>query len=237
MNSRSLFQQLIIEILKFNLALLFLGIDPALTNMKGIISSSYVTLIAYVIANIFYLFVTFFKNICKPLKIIIEIQNNVTAAKETLVFAHSINTESERTVKLRIYMKKTRSIFSWVAMRLVCGKLCYLDINTVPRDYFTLIPETNNMIIKNQYGFKINLTEIFNQLLNIPDGFIDREFTFVVAKSRDVEINNKCEVEIVPQYIINDKLAGFLHFLIYDVNIDKHHIKFFINYNGFRLPA
>lgn len=228
MNQKTLLQQLFIETVKFAVVSILFILNPALTSIVGAISSSFITLIAYVI----YLFVTFIKNICKPLKIIVELRNYVTGTNETSVFAHSTNSEPERTVKLRVYIKKTKSIFSWISILLIRNKLCFLDINTVPRNYFTLIPETNYLIIRGQYGFKINLTEIFNQLLRTSDSIIDREFTFVIAENRDADINNKCEVDIIPHYIINDKRAGFIHFIIYDVEIDKHHVRFFINYNG-----
>lgn len=224
------FYQLPIEICKFFIAFGFYLFDPASAAFTNITRTSIVTLIAMFL----YFTIVYFKRICKPIKISIILTNNVTREKSTHYYAHSQNNESERTIMVKITIEKTRSILSWLGKILIKNKYCSYHI-AVSGDYFSLIPEHNRIINKGQQGFDIDLTEIVRQLVNENSSKVIRAFTFIIAENRDADINNDCEVDINSKYTVNGKEIGFFHSLLYNVEEDKHLIKFYKNYMGLQM--
>lgn len=233
MNQKTILYQLLFETTKFIIASSIYIFSPASSNMLKIASTSWVVLLAYTI----FLFVTFFRNICRPLTVRVEMHNYVTEESVTKFFAHSEKSEFERTVHVGVYVERYRSIFYKIGALLALGKTFSVAFNTVPEDYFTLVPENNHLIQKNKCGFEINLTDIIQQSLRANEPTVERSFTFTIVENRDADINNWCKVDILPNYLISGKNISLLYQFIYDMKMgDKHRIEFFKNYTGLQLP-
>ncbi|SHF14832.1 hypothetical protein SAMN02745133_01925 [Desulforamulus putei DSM 12395] len=226
------FPQLPIEILKFLIAFSAYLLDPSTAAFANVARVSVVTLVAMSL----YFVVSYFKYFTRPLIISISLENKVTGEDRTNYFYYTLNSEAERTVRVEIKIKKSSSLFSWIALRMLKGKPCGIIVNTVPEDYFTLIPEVNHLIRRYSSGFIIDLSEMVKQLLGKGQGTLTRCFEFIIAENRDADINCNCDVSIMPEYAIDKKSISFLHRLIYDVNDrdSKHLIKFYRDYNGLK---
>ena len=230
---KGIINQLIFESFKFMIAFSAYLFSPSLSSINQIAGTAWIAIPAYIV----FIFIAFFRKICRPITIRVIMNNFVTKEKCTKFFAHSTKSEPERTVSVKVYIERHNSIFYRLGIWYIKNRACSVVFNTVPENYFTLMPESNHLIQKLKYGFEIDLSDMIKQSLERNGSIIERDISFTIVENRDADINNNCKVDIMPKYKVNGNNVGFIIEFLYDMKIeDKHSIEFYKNYVGLQLP-
>ena len=110
---------------------------------------------------------------------------------------------------------------------VIKNKQVEIDFEARPLKYFNLIPDGDIHVSLTQYGFKINLTSLFNEYLEseVQTEF-SRNFKFIIDASREETLDDP-NLDIMPVCKIGKSNINLLHSLFYDIKPDKHRIRYF----------
>lgn len=224
---KSTFYPFVLEVIKWIVSTGIIFYDSA----NKILSASSV-----IISMVIYFILAYLFKARKPLQILVSMQNKISGEKFTQFNAQSNPKEIDRTVSIIIEVTKTNSVFSGIYKKILNNSNCELLFNTSPINYFVLCPEETLLIKLDTHGFFIDITSIIREFLKEDSIKIERTFEFVIFSSKEIDANNNITININPVYLVDGKKISMFHSLFYDIQAERHVIKYLDGYMGIKRP-
>lgn len=186
------------------------------------------SILLVVTSMIIYLFLSWFFQFRRAIKLKFELKNSKTDKNETEV--HEDTKEKERTIKLKLSSDRRISILWRFGFWIIKNKQVFLKISSTS-DETVLTPKQKSLLTEIHEevdGFKVNITDLLTRQLKITSAHPhQKRYEFVINMKRGIDITPEREVSIHTDIWIGNKKAGPIFKLFFDVENASHKIGIF----------
>lgn len=177
---------------------------------------------------VLYLFITWFFQIRRAIKLEFNLINCKTGKRETQL--HETSQEKDKTLKIGLKVERRYSIFSLFAKLFLSRNKLYIKVYSSSSDLI-LTPKNKKDFVEISEsidGFYIDLTDQIKNCLIIKAAFeSEKIYEFVINTRRGIEVTPERKVLVLSNVLLGEKQVGFLFKTFFEVHDGTHTVEIF----------